>query len=210
MIPSGESRGGTPSSVRAPKGRAPHRKMRRLVTLRLPAFRFLHFLRSPGERSETRGAAMKPRSRSRMSLRSSGLRNQERKTERQAPPLPFLGPNRFRASRDRILPARAPFSIARGKPRAPRRAARMRALAPSAPAKRGRGTTGAREASEPWRRGRLTRSFVSGAENSRRKKKRAREHVRRSPKFPRRVESCAPSTTLLRRVVPLPRYRGGG
>jgi hypothetical protein len=27
--------------VRAPKGRAPHRKMRRLVTLRLPAFRFL-------------------------------------------------------------------------------------------------------------------------------------------------------------------------
>jgi len=26
----------------------------------------------------------------------------------------------------------------------------------------------------------------------------------------RRVESCAPSTTLLRRVVPLPRYRGGG
>jgi hypothetical protein len=28
--------------VRAPKGRAPHRKMRRLVTLRLPAFRFLH------------------------------------------------------------------------------------------------------------------------------------------------------------------------
>src|SRR5580704_15486102 len=39
--PLGESRGGTPSSVRAPKGRAPHRKMRRLVTLRLPAFRFL-------------------------------------------------------------------------------------------------------------------------------------------------------------------------
>src|SRR5580692_10214302 len=29
MIPLGESRGGTPSSVRAPKGRAPHRKMRR-------------------------------------------------------------------------------------------------------------------------------------------------------------------------------------
>jgi hypothetical protein len=29
MIPSGESRGGTPSSVRAPKERAPHRKMRR-------------------------------------------------------------------------------------------------------------------------------------------------------------------------------------
>ena len=29
LIPSGESRGGTPASVRAPKGRAPHRKMRR-------------------------------------------------------------------------------------------------------------------------------------------------------------------------------------
>jgi hypothetical protein len=42
--PSGESRGGTPSSVRAPKGRAPHRKMRRLVTLRLPAFRFLQLI----------------------------------------------------------------------------------------------------------------------------------------------------------------------
>src|ERR1700722_11822507 len=26
----------------------------------------------------------------------------------------------------------------------------------------------------------------------------------------RNVEACAPSTTLLRRVVPLPRYRGGG
>ena len=142
-----------------------------------------------------------------------GLRNGEtaqRKTERQAPPLPFLGPNRFRASRDHILLARTPFSFARGKTRAPRCAARTGALAASAPAKRGRGTTGARAASEPWWRGRRTRSFVSGAENSRRKKKRAREHVRRSPKFPRRVESCAPSTTLLRRVVPLPRYRGGG
>jgi hypothetical protein len=63
--------------VRAPKGRAPHRKMRRLVTLRLPAFRFLQFLRSPGERSETRGAAAKPHHRSRISLRSSGLRNGE-------------------------------------------------------------------------------------------------------------------------------------
>ena len=46
---------------------------------------------------------MKPRSRSRMSLRSSGLRNQVRKTERQAPPLPFLGPDRFRARRDSIF-----------------------------------------------------------------------------------------------------------
>jgi hypothetical protein len=31
IIPRDESRGGTPSSVRAPKGRAPHRKMRRLL-----------------------------------------------------------------------------------------------------------------------------------------------------------------------------------
>ena len=30
--------------MRAPLERAPHRKMRRLVTLRLPAFRFLHLL----------------------------------------------------------------------------------------------------------------------------------------------------------------------
>jgi hypothetical protein len=30
----------------------------------------------------------------------------------------------------------------------------------SAPAQRGRGTTGAREASEPWWRGRRTRSFI--------------------------------------------------
>src|SRR5580698_2704011 len=48
IIPLGESRGGTPSGVRAPKERAPHRKMRRLVTLRLPAFRFLQFIRLIG------------------------------------------------------------------------------------------------------------------------------------------------------------------
>src|ERR1700688_2215446 len=46
-----------------------------------------------------------------------------------------------------------------GKPRA-RCAARTGAFAPSAPAKRGRWTTGVREASEPWWRGRRTRSFV--------------------------------------------------
>jgi hypothetical protein len=31
------------SQLRAPKGRAPHRKMRRLVTLLLPAFRAIQF-----------------------------------------------------------------------------------------------------------------------------------------------------------------------
>jgi hypothetical protein len=45
MIPSGESRGGTPSSVRAPKGRAPHRKMRRcypaFAGVPLPSFYFV-------------------------------------------------------------------------------------------------------------------------------------------------------------------------
>jgi hypothetical protein len=40
----------------------------------------------------------------------------------------------------------------------------------SAPAKRGRGTTGAREASEPWWRGRRTRSFVVVAEGLQRRR----------------------------------------
>jgi hypothetical protein len=40
----------------------------------------------------------------------------------------------------------------------------------SAPAKRGRGTTGAREASEPWWRGRRTRSFVVVAEGLHRRR----------------------------------------
>ena len=98
-----------------------------------------------------------------------------------------------------------------------------RALAPSAPAKRGRGTTGARVASEPWWRGRWTRSFVVGAENSSaRRSGRAKmfgHHENScgalSPAPPpppcfavwspspavavadelRRVEACAPSTT---------------
>jgi hypothetical protein len=100
--PLGESRGGTPSSVRAPKGRAPHRKMRRLVTLRLPAFRFLQFSSffvARMERSAIRERRCERRSRSRIALRSiraTKLRNQERKTERQAPPLAFFYPNRFR------------------------------------------------------------------------------------------------------------------
>src|ERR1700720_2061245 len=39
----------------------------------------------------------------------------------------------------------------------------------SAPAKRGRGTTGAREASEPWWRGRRPRSFVVGTDGLQRR-----------------------------------------
>jgi hypothetical protein len=65
--------------------------MRRLVTLRLPAFRFLHFMRLIGQN-----------------------RNNGRRKGRPHP-CPFLGPNRFRASRDRILLTRAPFPIARRK-----------------------------------------------------------------------------------------------
>jgi hypothetical protein len=42
------------------------------------------------------------------------------------------------------------------------------------------------------------------------KKKRASENVWTAPRLLCRVEVCAPSTTLLRRVVPLPRCRGGG
>jgi hypothetical protein len=52
------------------------------------------------------------------------------------------------------------------------RARAARTIALSAPAKRGRGTTGARAASEPWWRGRRTRRFVAVAENSYCKKKR--------------------------------------
>src|SRR5580698_668987 len=48
------------------------------------------------------------------------------------------------------------------------------------------------------------------AENFHCNEKRASENVRTSRRLLRRVEACAPSTTLLRRVVPLPRYRGGG
>jgi hypothetical protein len=77
--PLGKSRGGTPASVRAPKGRAPHRKMRRLVTLRLPAFRFLHFLGLMG--------------RNRNNGRPKGRPH----------PCPFPGPDRFRARRDDIF-----------------------------------------------------------------------------------------------------------
>ena len=81
--------------------------------------------------------------------------------------------------------------------------ARTRGRAPSAPAKRGRGTTGAREASEPWWRGAGLKASLS-SENYR--SLAAEISLNRLW----RVESCAPSTTLLRRVVPLPRYRGAG
>ena len=104
--PLGESRGGTPSSVRAPKGRAPHRKMRRLVTLRLPAFRFLHFIGLTG--------------RNRNNGRPKGRPH----------PCPFLGPNRFSASRDDIFAgARNILYRAQKKTRASRRAARTRVFA---------------------------------------------------------------------------------
>src|ERR1700734_4104416 len=76
------------------------------------------------------------------------------------------------------------------------------------PRQRGRGTTGARVASEPWWRGRMTRSLVVVADCLFAEE--ASEHVWASRRLLRRVEACAPSTTLLRRVVPLPRYRGGG
>jgi hypothetical protein len=94
------------------------------------------------------------------------------------------------------------------------RAARTRSLVLSAPAQRGRGTTGARAASEPWWRGRRTRSFVVVAEDTLRRKKRTNENVWRSPKRLRRLESRAPSTTLraLRAFSggPPPPLRGGG
>src|SRR5580698_8245593 len=118
ITPLGESRGGTPASVRAPKERAPHPQDAAVGTLRLPAFRFLRLFRSPGERSETRGAAVKPRSCSRISLRSSGLRNDETRVSEdksQAPPLTFSKPSRVRhANRASLAPRgmrrRMPFS----------------------------------------------------------------------------------------------------
>ena len=68
----------------------------------------------------------------------------------------------------------------------------------SAPAKRGRGTTGAREASEPWWRGRRTRSFVIGAESSRRRKQRASENVWTSRQNSCDASSPAPPPPPLR------------
>jgi hypothetical protein len=87
----------------------------------------------------------------------------------------------------------------------------------SATAKRGRGTTGAREASEPWWRGRGTRRFVVGARDDSdevasvaRGRETSKLEIGVLWRRLRCVAACAPSTTLLRRVVPLPRYRGGG
>jgi hypothetical protein len=58
------------------------------------------------------------------------------------------------------------------------------------------------------RHGAGTRSFVFVAEDTLRKKKRASESVRASSRLLRRVESCAPSTTLLRGWSPPPLSRG--
>ncbi len=81
----------------------------------------------------------------------------------------------------------------------------------SAPAIAGRGTTGAREASEPWWRGRGTPCFVVVAKGDsdeaasltwRRETSKLKLGV--VCQLLRGVAVCAPSTTLLRRVVPLP------
>src|SRR5580693_3974042 len=72
----------------------------------------------------------------------------------------------------------------------------------SATAKRGRGTTGAREASEPWWRGRRSRSFVIVAERAQRRRcftydsnvtGKLNVNARRERLCG--VEACAPSTT---------------
>jgi hypothetical protein len=63
----------------------------------------------------------------------------------------------------------------------------------------------------------MTRSFVVGAKDDsdevaslicREESSKLKVGVGR--RLLRSVAACAPSTTLLRRVVPLPRYRGGG
>ena len=94
--------------------------------------------------------------------------------------------------------------------------ARTRSLAPSAPAKRGRGTTGARAASEPWWRGRMTRRFVAVAgqchqtslNNLRSEMIWSNVSSAYSRHHRNHGTARAPSTTLC--VVPLPRYRGAG
>src|SRR6202030_4759296 len=81
-------------------------------------------------------------------------------------------------------------------------------LAPIRLCQHARGTTGAREASEPWWRGRRTRSFVVGAKDDSdevaalaRGRETSKLEDRVSWRLLRHVEACAPSTTLLRRVV---------
>jgi hypothetical protein len=163
----------------------------------LPSF----FLRSPGERSETRGAAAKPHHRSRISLRSSGLRNGEtRNGTLKGRPTPALSLDRtgfaldvtafcWRAIRSRFARIRSVTSSRSW--RSEREWIPVPGAPPlSAPAKRGRGTTGARVASEPWWRGRWTRSFVFVAGNFSSQGE-ASEHVRISSRLSRRVESCA-------------------
>jgi hypothetical protein len=103
MIPLGESRGGTPTSVRAPKGRAPHRKMRRLVPCVCRRSASFNLFRSPGERSKTRGAAVKPHSRSGCRFAHPGYETRYGRTKSRPHPCPFLGPDRFRARCEHIF-----------------------------------------------------------------------------------------------------------
>src|SRR5579862_1523849 len=84
-----------------------------------------------------------------------------------------------------------------------------RALALSAPAIAGEG--------DHWS-SRSERTVVEGARDAELRfrcrkfslQEEASGYVPTSSRLLRRVKACAPSTTLLRRVVPLPRYRGGG
>src|SRR4029077_20827928 len=107
IIPLGENRGGTPSSVRAPKGRAPHRKMRRwLPCVCRRSASFIYFV-ARVEQSETR-----ERRRSRTFVpgfrcAQSGLQGETRVSEdqSQAPPLTFSKPSRVRHP-NRASPAR--------------------------------------------------------------------------------------------------------
>src|SRR5580658_5961197 len=73
--------------------------------LRLPAFRFLHFLRLIGRSRNNGRSKVRPH------------------------PCPLFGPDRFRVRRDSISLGRDPFPIAHRKTRAPRRAARRERMA---------------------------------------------------------------------------------
>ena len=75
-------------------------------------------------------------------------------------------------------------------------------ISSSAPAKRGRGTTGAREASEPWWRGRMTRGRVAAARQS--------TSPPISPQIAEVASRPAPLPPRCAQGGPLPRYRGAG
>ena len=97
ITPLGESRGGTPSSVRAPKERAPHPQDAAVVTLRLPAFRFLQFLlRSPDGAKSNPGTMDQRNGRPGFRCAPSGLQGEAGITEERksgpTPALPWTGP----------------------------------------------------------------------------------------------------------------------